>query len=237
VVREDCPRVPLPVRTLPGGLKCTVLSPGRTQLERLREGTNWEDIVEEAENEADAAADDVATGPQVRVRPMGGLNIGELADEPSSPDQAVANGSSIALLVEYNKRRCLLGADAHPDVLIEGIDRVAGMGNTLEVDVFKLPHHGSKANVTRELVSRVSAKTYVFSTDGSGQQAHPNDQAVARVIMYGTRNPLLAFNYRSSRNDHWDNEVRRINHAYRTVYPPPGEDGLVLDINELAVGC
>jgi hypothetical protein len=55
--------------------------------------------------------------------------------------------------------------------------------------------------------------------------------------MYGTRNPLLAFNYRSSRNDHWDNEVRRINHAYRTVYPPPGEDGLVLDINELAVGC
>jgi beta-lactamase superfamily II metal-dependent hydrolase len=50
---------------------------------------------------------------------------------------------------------------------------VAGKGNTLEVDVFKLPHHGSKANVTRELVSRVSAKTYVFSTDGSGQQAHP----------------------------------------------------------------
>ena len=119
------------------------------------------------------------------------------AEQDTDADTTLANGSTIALLSEFAKRTCLLAGDAHSDVLIAGIDQIVGK-DMLEVDVFKLPHHGSKGNVTRELLSRVRAHTYVFSTDGSGNQRHPNDQAVARVIKYGGPSPLLAFNYRST---------------------------------------
>ena len=103
------------------------------------------------------------------------LDIDALADAQTTSDSAVANGSSIALLLEFGGRRCLLAGDAHPGVLIAGIDQFAGTGAALNVDVFKLPHHGSKANVTTELIRRVPAHTYVFCTDGSGNQHHPDD--------------------------------------------------------------
>jgi hypothetical protein len=38
----------------------------------------------------------------------------------------------------------------HPNVLLAGIDQLVDQGNQSPVDVFKLPHHGSKANVTRD---------------------------------------------------------------------------------------
>ena len=234
VVREDRADVKLPVRELSGGLTCTVLSPGYAQLEQLRDETTWERIVLEAEQAAEAASDDAAAIPQKRLLAMGGINIDELADEHTDPDRAPANGSSIALLVKYEKYRCLLGADAHPDVLIDAIDRLVGKGKTLEVDVFKLPHHGSKANVTRELISRVRARSYVFSSNGHGRSRHPDDQAVARVITYGGPNPLLAFNYHSERNKEWDSEDRQNSHPYRTMYPPPGGEGIVIDVPSLA---
>ncbi len=85
-------------------------------------------------------------------------------------------------------------------MLLAGVDQLVGQGNPLPVDVFKLPHHGSKANVTQDLVTRIPAGAYVFSTDGSGRQCHPDDQAVARVIKFGEPESILAFNYRSAQN-------------------------------------
>jgi beta-lactamase superfamily II metal-dependent hydrolase len=233
VARADDGAEPLPCHTLTGGLTCTVLSPGYADLERLR--ATWERTVSEAE-EAPPAADDVTEQRPTRVIRMGAPNIGELADESTQPDRAVANGSSIALLVEYEGYRCLLGADAHPDVLLDGINRVIeerGERVPLEVDLFKLPHHGSKANVTRELIARVNAKAYVFSSDGGGRQRHPDDQAVARVIKYGGEDPLLVFNYRSVRNERWDDDLLQRLNSFRTQYPSLGDDGIVIDIAAL----
>jgi beta-lactamase superfamily II metal-dependent hydrolase len=221
----------LPVRTLPGGLKCTVLSPGPDELRRLRSGTTWADIVQEAGLDPQAPLLETEIEPSGRrLEPMGALDIDALADEVTRNDTTPANGSSIALLVEYAERKCLLAGDAHPDVLIAGVDRLVGKGNVLEVDVFKLPHHGSKANVTRELLSRIRAHTYVFSTDGSGNQRHPNDQAVARALKYGGPSPVLAFNYRSVRNDLWDSDSLKSEHGYQTIYPPQDTAGINLDL-------
>ena len=54
----------------------------------------------------------------------------------------------------------------------------------LELDAFKLPHHGSRGNVTRELIQSVDCPLWIFSTDGT-QFRHPHKQAVARVILHG----------------------------------------------------
>jgi len=59
-------------------------------------------------------------------------------------------------------------------------------------------HHGSRANVTQELMRAVQAEHYVFSTNGAIFN-HPNDEAVARVIV-GSKRPTLWFNYSTERN-------------------------------------
>ena len=211
------------------GLRLTVLSPGMEQLRILRKGTNWADIVREAGLDPDVPPPPPAAPPS-RLQRMGPPDIDALADQVTDLDDTPANGSTIVLLVEFADRTCLLAGDTHPDVLIAGIDQLVGKDNVLEVDVFKLPHHGSKANVTRELLSRVCARTYVFSTDGSGNQRHPNDQAVARVIKFGGPSPMLAFNYRSVRNEGWDSDLLKDEHGYQTMYPPPENPGISLDL-------
>ena len=62
------------------------------------------------------------------------------------------------MLVTWAGRTALLTGDAHADVLLETLDGWLGPDGRLEVDVFKLPHHGSKANVTNALMARVKAK-------------------------------------------------------------------------------
>ena len=58
--------------------------------------------------------------------------------------------------------------------------------------------HGSRANVTQELMRAVQAEHYVFSTNDAIFN-HSNDEAVARVIV-GSKRPTLWFNYSTERN-------------------------------------
>jgi beta-lactamase superfamily II metal-dependent hydrolase len=220
---------PRPI-TLDGELACTVLSPTLDQLKTLRQRSTWTQVVQQAGLDPDVEVPVEPPAPAPGVERMGPLNIDTLANARTTPDTAAANGSSIALLLEFAGRRCLLAGDAHPGVLIATIDEIVGAGNALEVDVFKLPHHGSKANVTAELVQRVPAHTYVFSTDGSGHQRHPDDTAVARVINDAPRSPLLAFNYRSRRNEDWDDADLKDSYGYRTQYPLSPKRGITIDI-------
>jgi hypothetical protein len=134
------------------GLQFTVLSPGMEQLRRLRQGTNWSDIVREAGLDPEVPPPPPPP-PAPGLERMGPPDVDTLAEQDTDADTTLANGSTIALLSEFAKRTCLLAGDAHSDVLIAGIDQIVGKDNMLEVDVFKLPHHGSKGNVTRELLS------------------------------------------------------------------------------------
>ena len=84
------------------------------------------------------------------------------------------------------------------------------------MDLFKLPHHGSKANVTNDLMARIKAKCYVFSSSGEGRSQHPNDQAVARVIAKSSGPRTLAFNYRNKRTELWDAAYLKNAHGYST---------------------
>lgn len=216
---------------LPGDLRYTVLSPGSRQLSVLRD--KWVEVVRAAG--LDPRLEPTAAEPEPPpsgVERMGALVPDVLADVKTAKDRAPANGSSIAVLFEFQGRRCLLTGDAHPNALIDGIDRLVGEGETLHVDVFKLPHHGSKANVTVELLARVQADVYVFSTDGSGNQRHPDDEAVARVIKYGGEAPQLIFNYRTSQNRDWDKTLLKARCGYTTRYPADGAEGITIDLLE-----
>jgi hypothetical protein len=66
----------------------------------------------------------------------------------------------------------------------------------LAVGAFKVPHHGSRYNVSADLVAAVATSQYLFSTSGA-IFGHPDDEAVARVLAAGPGPRTLHFNYPS----------------------------------------
>ena len=117
----------------------------------------------------------------------------------------------------------------NPSVLQTAIERLDPPGGRLEVDAFKLPHHGSQNNNSREMIEMVSSPRYLVSTSGDIFH-HPDVEAIARVVQFAGGTPELIFNYLSSFNGMWKNEKLERKHSYRAVYPKAGESGIVLDL-------
>lgn len=84
-------------------------------------------------------------------------------------DQSVFNLSSIVCLAELGGKRILLTGDARGDQILDGL-RAADLlkeGGTLELDILKLPHHGSDRNVAPDFFEALPARHYVVSGDGT----------------------------------------------------------------------
>src|SRR5205823_178611 len=125
---------------LDGDLKLTILSPNREKLEALI--PKWE---------ADCAEAGLIPGPLPArsdltegLEAFGSFKIETAAEEPFKKDSSKPNGSSIALLVEYEGKRLLLAGDAHADLIAASIQPLAqAAGGRLSLDAFKVSHHGS----------------------------------------------------------------------------------------------
>ncbi len=153
-----------------------------------------------------------------------------LAAHKSRKDRSPANGSSIAVLLEHGGASVLLAADAFPTVLggaLLGLVQQRQITPPLPVDVFKLSHHGSRANLLQELLAVVRAEQYVVSTDNT-RFGHPNDETLARVVLYGGEAPILCFNYTTPQNLRWSGESLQTKHRFTTRFPEKGEQGIVL---------
>lgn len=208
---------------LPGGAVATILTPSLAQLSKLL--PVWDKVIKAAGLDPDEVAvpEAVVDGEEAF-----GTDVEALANIRSKEDAAPANGSSIAMLLEYNGQRMLLGADAHPGDLLAGIHALTG-GTPLKVDVFKLPHHGSKANVTDALLAAVDAEVIVFSTNGQRFE-HPDREAVARTIRRYKGQGKLIFNYDSSFTRIWQDPVLQQQWQYTVEYGS-GEDGFTVSLS------
>jgi len=223
---------------LPGGMVLTLLSPGISQLVNLQ--CTWEKALRKARLGDPAhpnidRLNELARRKGVQIpRGVAPIDVEALSDVRFVKDRARANGSTIAVLAEYGGRSCLLAGDAFPGVLMSCLERLraARGGVPIVIDAFKLPHHGSRRNVSIELLGAVDCATYLFSTDGS-VFGHPDPEAVARVIRYGGSSPTLAFNYRSEQNQIWDDEQLMQRFGYRVLYPQDERTGLMIDLDAL----
>lgn len=159
----------LTVRELGNGLRVTLLSPGMDQLEKLRKP--WDQGVASAE--ARKAVHKKPPADEEVFAPIGRRKRKRI-------DTAPPNGSSIAVMIEYEGKTAIFCADAHPGVLVESIEKV-GLPESGTFDLVQLPHHGSDANVTPELLALLPAKNYVFSTDGV-RHDHPSPESLRRMV-------------------------------------------------------
>lgn len=163
------------------------------------------------------------------ARGAGTAALEDLAWRNTPVDQAVPNGSSIAFLLEHKGASALFCADAFPGVLTQAIQSLTarrGLKGPLPVDVIKLSHHGSRANVTNDLLKVVKARHYVFSTNNSYFK-HPNEEAVARVIVDSDA-PTLWFNYDTPRNRRWDLAALKKTYGYQVAYPDQTGQGVTI---------
>lgn len=224
---------PLPCKTLPGGLELTVLGPGPDELAALR--PIWNDIVEEANLDPAKPRPEVIDLPPNLER-LGAFvppDVPALAGEKFDAEDKEANGSSIMLLAEFDGRRLLLTGDGQPALLLPAIDRLTENRSPLEVDLFQAPHHGSKGNLNVELASRVRSPRILFSSNGPKGYQHPNEQAVARVILHGgPQLKSLYFNYGHTFNEAWGHAGSarlREKYNYQALYPVEGQDGIAIE--------
>lgn len=167
------------------GAKITILSPARSNLEKLL--GKWTREAPDSLTSADQKDYD--------------LSFDELlAEDTFKEDSSVHNGSSIALLFESDGARLLLLADAHDDVVqasIRALKDEAGdfysEANSLEVDYVKLSHHGSQYNTSSAFLRLVKSENFIVSTDGS-KHGLPNKRTLARIAKHHT-GAKFWFNY------------------------------------------
>lgn len=211
------PRTPV---ELASGAKIRVLSPTKAKLTALLR--DWDKVIR---------AEGFGTGDQAeildrlkqerRLRALGSPDAlgSDEASDRQSPDDALANGSSIAFTLEVGSQKVLFTGDAHTDVLIEALDAYLAVGKKLKIQALKVPHHGSRGNMSPALLDRLDCRHFLISTDGK-HFGHPDAPTIEQIRAAGGK-PELWFNYASPQTVPWlDPEIGE----GLTVHLPEGSD-------------
>jgi beta-lactamase superfamily II metal-dependent hydrolase len=226
VVPDDAPP---PRRKLCGGLELTLLSPTWERVEAMKKF--WRDELEEHDidpGDAEAAMELLAERPGLQPDVLGMPDVETLADKEFHEDTKAPNGSSIALLAEFDGKRVLLNGDAFPSVVASSIKRLlaaSGEGR-LELDAFKVSHHGSSHNTSPELLDLVNCREFLISSNGK-RFHHPAPDTIARIVCR-CDGASLRFNYRTPENEIWDDSDSQDEHGYTALYPETGGREIVL---------
>ncbi|MHA4265466.1 ComEC/Rec2 family competence protein [Bacillus cereus] len=177
-----------------GEIKMTILSPDIPTLERLQK--KWEIEVEKNKKVS-------ATIEESR-------SFDEVFNANFKEDTSLPNRSSIAFLLCYKGKKLLMLGDAHPTVIYESLTKLGySESNKLSVDIMKVPHHGSKGNINRELLSIINCSRFIISTDGS-RHGHPDKECLARIIQNNDCPVTFYFNYQNMDEKFTEEERKKI---------------------------
>ena len=241
----------LPAVELPGACRLTMLSPDHERLLDLKD--NWArelkaarvpsgDVAKlrerlaasrslrplgdvlGAEDGLDSEASDSDEADADLADTLGGGSGEPRADAPFGGDTSRANGSSIALLLEYPATkpdvRLLLAGDAWASVLETSLRCILKPGARLTLDAFKLPHHGSVANISESLLAQLKCTNYLVSTNGA-IFGHPHARCVELLLQThaGPGKPRLHFNYLVQSTQTWSDRDDQASRGYLACHP------------------
>lgn len=184
------------------GLTFELLGPNQAQVDALRE--SWKKFLEEQERRR-------------REREETEEASVELVE---FVDSSVPNLASLVVWAEKDDKVMLLTGDARGDFILEALEATGrleeGGDDTLEIDLLKMPHHGSDRNVADVFFQRIRARHYVFSGDGN----HGNPEPATFRLLLENRKPehgkfTLYLTYVKEdlpeRDDHYDlDELNKI---------------------------
>lgn len=228
------PNKPLPIIELEDGMTLTLLSPDPNKLKRM--ANKWgNDVAGHGLRPGDLEAAWEQLLNHTRLHPVDGIlggpdELDESLRRQLKIDQSPANGSCIAFLAEYHGKSCLFLGDAHASLIVSSLRKLIPEGRKrLKVDVVKVSHHGSRNNISQDLLNLIDAKHYLVSTNGA-KYRHPDAAAMAAIIQGSVRIPVLWFNYKSEQTLPWRNKTDEGLRKYYTRYPPGNKAGVRLNL-------
>jgi metal-dependent hydrolase (beta-lactamase superfamily II) len=204
----------LPVFELTGGMKLTLLSPSKKNLEALR--VDWEKEVRKAGLEPGFGLEEPENLDEVEVFGLQIPDVERLCKEDFHEDKSSANGSSIAFLLDYGGKRALFAGDSFPGIIVNSLNQLSQ--GKIDIDLFKLSHHASGHNTSPELLEKVNCSNYIISTNGSIYH-HPAEVTMARLVKFKGHGSNLYFNYKTKYNEIWDDEELKEVYNYSVIYP------------------
>lgn len=140
----------------------------------------------------------------VRVREDVCIPLKDLAERPDNKHTAkedLINKSSIAFILVVGDSKVLLMGDADPWIVFEKLKSMGySKDNKLSIDYWKMSHHGSRNNISKELLEIINCNNFIFSTNGGyGSACHPDRETLAKILCQPDRNEddhiNLFFNY------------------------------------------
>ncbi|MFC0682799.1 ComEC/Rec2 family competence protein [Lysobacter korlensis] len=205
----------LPSFDLPGGATVVLLSPTGPKLRAMAK--KWVKVVKEA-GLGDAGHTSIPTPRDRTFDPLPDAldfdAIAKLAAKRAS-DRSPANATSIAFVLEYDGKRVLFAADAYASILTDSMRRYAERVGEARprIDLVKLAHHGSNANISLELLGLIDCRRWLVSTNGDNF-AHPDDAAIAKVIVSAGAPVTFYCNYRTARTIPWEERGQAVGAAF-----------------------
>ena len=169
-----------------GDLKFTIIGPTSGHLKTLRQEWNtWLESVDGKKrlktiNEA-AVRDQERLGTASEFDSLLKSLLVQ-AESFGDPDEVTTpNLASLTLLVEDATSSLLLTGDARGDQVVDGLKQAGRLvDGKFEVDVLKVPHHGSENNIDSDFVEAVIARHYVFC--GNGSSGNPNHKVIEMMF-------------------------------------------------------
>jgi hypothetical protein len=195
---------------LSDGLKLTVLGPDKPQIDELRE--KWKkdlpEILAKEKKEAEAAA---------------------------YLDSSAANLSSISVLAEAADKKMLLTGDARGDCLLEWLEAAGFLtddpDSQFEVDLLKMPHHGSIHNVDEDFFRRLPTQNYVFSANGR----HDNPDLATLEMLSKVRQDddftIWLTNHTEWSDEHFEKEYAA-GRRYEVIHRDEDDPSVILDLGD-----
>jgi len=200
----------------------TLLSPDRGQLEDLIE--TWKS---ECAKEGLIPGRNPEEPPPRGFEALGPIDVEALAGSRFEADDSKTNRTSIGFLIEYDGVRLMFTGDADDRRLVESVRPLAeAAGGRLRLDALKVSHHGSRKNLSKDLLDLIDCQRYLISTNGK-RHGHPDPVAMARILKYGGAQKELVFNYRS-RATMWDLNGWKETYGYSLTQPEPEQDGFIV---------
>ncbi|MGH2987727.1 MAG: MBL fold metallo-hydrolase [Solirubrobacterales bacterium] len=173
-----------PKRIQRGSLRFSLLAPRQEDVEALRE--TWNEWL--ADNQAALAR--LRAQMQADIERLGTNEVEVLrsslqlqADELGDRSKVTTpNLASLMFLVEEEGKSVLLTGDGHAREVLSGLEDAGKLrpGETIHVEVLKVPHHGSEFNLDTEFCRRVTADDYIFCANG--EHANPDLRVLEMIL-------------------------------------------------------
>ena len=91
------------------------------------------------------------------------------------------NNCSLVLRMTYGATKVLLTADIER----EAEARLVASGKTIQADILKVPHHGSRSSSTRDFLQQVQPKVAVISCGEDNEYGYPKPDVLQRLEEVG----------------------------------------------------